>query len=388
MLLHILLFDKAYTVTQWVNYSELRARLRRRFSNPELDDTEFRTSSVLPTSLVARLHAESRIITQTRGTITITYSPKLLTRSLQPLADQTPATLFGVPMFYSNAFKGRVLRWLRAWVDNFHDLGQRRPLHLLPSAPAAYFDAASSKRLVSLRRAAGVFKAKLYQVHMPKPHGVKLPKSRSRVLGTDLDMGFGLWVWMLPFCITFVLDMLDWLQKLISGIKCLYASFIKALPWSKVQPPVAPKTPVFNLASLDAFVAGINPDVVPFTTSVANAGDGYVAWVWAQATVFPACRSRLNAHVPLDLASDTGSREQQLKQVPRGGVSVAAANDVQQLQDESLVAMLADWRELKLEREVWRSLDFILLNSAGLFNRRRYYTDFFEPSLFTSKVST
>lgn len=30
MLLHLLLFDKSYNLTYWVNYSELKAQLRRR----------------------------------------------------------------------------------------------------------------------------------------------------------------------------------------------------------------------------------------------------------------------------------------------------------------------------------------------------------------------
>lgn len=38
MLLHILLFDKSYNLTYWLNYSELKAQLRRRalMSQPQL----------------------------------------------------------------------------------------------------------------------------------------------------------------------------------------------------------------------------------------------------------------------------------------------------------------------------------------------------------------
>lgn len=49
---------------------------------------------------------------------------------------------------------------------------------------------------------------------------------------------------------------------------------------------------------------------------------------------------------------------------------------------------LADWRELKLEREVWRSLDFLSQSRQALAFRRRYYADLFEPAQMTSKVST
>lgn len=52
------------------------------------------------------------------------------------------------------------------------------------------------------------------------------------------------------------------------------------------------------------------------------------------------------------------------------------------------LSLLADWRELKLEREVWRSLDLLAMQTQLGGQRRRYYTDFFEPALLTSKVST
>lgn len=49
---------------------------------------------------------------------------------------------------------------------------------------------------------------------------------------------------------------------------------------------------------------------------------------------------------------------------------------------------LADWRELKLERETWRSLDFLNQSRRALAFRRRYYADLFSPTHMTSKVST
>jgi hypothetical protein len=40
LLLHILLFDKSYNLTYWLNYSELRAQLRRRYSVASSQDLE------------------------------------------------------------------------------------------------------------------------------------------------------------------------------------------------------------------------------------------------------------------------------------------------------------------------------------------------------------
>jgi heme/copper-type cytochrome/quinol oxidase subunit 1 len=47
-----------------------------------------------------------------------------------------------------------------------------------------------------------------------------------------------------------------------------------------------------------------------------------------------------------------------------------------------------DWRELKLEREVWRSLDMLNLSRQQLNFRKKYYADLFQPASITNKVST
>lgn len=50
-------------------------------------------------------------------------------------------------------------------------------------------------------------------------------------------------------------------------------------------------------------------------------------------------------------------------------------------------SFLMDWRELKLEREVWRSLDMLNLGQQAVYARRRYYTPLLEPAATLSKVS-
>jgi heme/copper-type cytochrome/quinol oxidase subunit 1 len=49
---------------------------------------------------------------------------------------------------------------------------------------------------------------------------------------------------------------------------------------------------------------------------------------------------------------------------------------------------LMDWRGLKLEREVWRSLDLLSQSRQSLTFRRKFYADLFEPTSVASKVST
>lgn len=46
-----------------------------------------------------------------------------------------------------------------------------------------------------------------------------------------------------------------------------------------------------------------------------------------------------------------------------------------------------DWRELKLERELWRSTDFLGQGLQTFLYRRRYYTNLFSPSTLVNKVS-
>jgi hypothetical protein len=56
-------------------------------------------------------------------------------------------------------------------------------------------------------------------------------------------------------------------------------------------------------------------------------------------------------------------------------------------QPAALPALWADWRELKLERELWRSLDLLGLSRQPAFFRRKYYANFFEPASLASRVS-
>jgi cytochrome c oxidase subunit 1 len=67
--------------------------------------------------------------------------------------------------------------------------------------------------------------------------------------------------------------------------------------------------------------------------------------------------------------------------------SIAAAGAVNNPGITGGSTCLADWRELKFEREVWRSLDFLHLGHSRLSYRRKYYANFFEPASTLSKLS-
>lgn len=82
MLLHILLFDRAYNVTYWVNYSELRAQLRRRFTAVEAAGTRAHRQSLNQTTLAARLASEPGVVTQARGQLLHQYAPRVGERAV------------------------------------------------------------------------------------------------------------------------------------------------------------------------------------------------------------------------------------------------------------------------------------------------------------------
>ena len=80
MLLHILLFDRAYSLTYWVNYSELRAHLRRRFTALETQTVEQRFDLSAETTLAVRLRGVSLLTENTRGQLLSHVAPHTTAR--------------------------------------------------------------------------------------------------------------------------------------------------------------------------------------------------------------------------------------------------------------------------------------------------------------------
>jgi hypothetical protein len=111
MLLHILLFDRAYSVTYWLNYSELRTRLRRRFHAVETPAAEFRTEMTGQTALGLRLHAHAPLIQQTRGQLVQQYAPQLSSRAAAAFdLSQAPFTALDIAREAAAALQTRAGR--------------------------------------------------------------------------------------------------------------------------------------------------------------------------------------------------------------------------------------------------------------------------------------
>jgi len=74
----------------------------------------------------------------------------------------------------------------------------------------------------------------------------------------------------------------------------------------------------------------------------------------------------------------------------RGDLEAPVANRLQSPAPRAAaldISAAADWRGLKLERELWRSSDFLGQGLQTFWHRRRYYTNLLSPSTLVNKVS-
>jgi hypothetical protein len=81
LLLHILLFDKSYNLTYWLNYSELKSQLRRRYQTVSNQDVSYHLNSD-NTLLGLRLATNSRNSDDLRYQLLGAESPKTQHSSL------------------------------------------------------------------------------------------------------------------------------------------------------------------------------------------------------------------------------------------------------------------------------------------------------------------
>lgn len=51
------------------------------------------------------------------------------------------------------------------------------------------------------------------------------------------------------------------------------------------------------------------------------------------------------------------------------------------------IELAQDWRSLKLEREVWRTVDMLTMAKQSGYYRKKYYSNFYDPASLVSKVS-
>jgi hypothetical protein len=85
MLLHVLLFDKSYNLTYWLNYSELKSFLRRRYQDSSRSVIDYRLNP--SSSLLAnRLATPSRGSLDLSGYVLQEHAPQLQTIDATPVA--------------------------------------------------------------------------------------------------------------------------------------------------------------------------------------------------------------------------------------------------------------------------------------------------------------
>lgn len=76
MLLHILMFDKSYSLTYWINYSETKAQLRRRYDEPRAEAMRYHTASQ-PSVMAWRFQLMGSETAKTRNLILKESAPAL-----------------------------------------------------------------------------------------------------------------------------------------------------------------------------------------------------------------------------------------------------------------------------------------------------------------------
>jgi hypothetical protein len=76
LLIHIIFFDRSYSVVQWLNYGELQTQLRRRIERVESLPTRY-SSVVADTALAWRLANPSQELLATRGLVLGEAAPTL-----------------------------------------------------------------------------------------------------------------------------------------------------------------------------------------------------------------------------------------------------------------------------------------------------------------------
>ncbi len=262
MLLHILLFDRAYNVTYWLNYSELRAQLRRRYTQVELPAAEFRTDLVNTSALGVRLHTG---MGGHRGALIQGYAPQL----------------------------------------------EARPYNLATSSTQG---------------------------------GIQAPGVASAAWGQALASR----VWSEVVCFG---DVLVGLVGILTHSRG--GNFFSPL----------------NSGKLAANVTMLDFSLTPNLEPSCHFGVGAAATTPTPLWVTP--------HGVGSSAATVSSGAQSLGSFVALPTQAGVRYDV-----------LQDWRELKLEREVWRSLDLLGLGRQSLAFRQKYYADLFEPASMTSKVSS
>jgi len=410
MLLHILLFDRAYNVTYWVNYSELKARLRRRYTAVEPQFVRFHERSD-DSVLALRLMADGATKLKVKGYLLSEEAPLLSAKSVDVwlyLSDKSlKECIFWVVGKVGVGASSLVCQVNAAFVGIWSNLAC-----IIKDEYRAFAQVSFSfaDRLLTMHD--GLFSSlqELGVSSLLYSTIKTLPSYRSDDLNPHLT----------TFDPASVYD-----RSLNAGIVGAKASSFRYLSSAEPMPlytalisPAGLKTDL--TPSLDVW--GIN-SVLSLSSSLSEAGviwDLSDEYFESQAVTKGNSRfwmSRLPA-LFLNLFFSTGEVYAQLRSCVLKNTlkPIQHLNQFFWLNQPLLVALRSqpvlpwsksydisfitndffvhsldyflDWRELKLEREVWRSLDMLNASRRQLNFRKKYYADLFEPASVTNKVST
>lgn len=440
LLLHILLFDRAYNTTYWVNYSETRGLLRRRYSMPSTQAARF---SVNPdnTVLAWRFINPSSAHAQLRSQILHEAAPQLTSPSnnifgLRTDVESFPSLIKGFqttenfnfaatlkPLLKSFSFVYRphstesmlLLAWCRCF--EFYLTAQSRVtlvlgelLSALGKVLSAFWeslvDTAEVAYYIWCNRAywqfgsmGGIFR------YTPAPEHVAAYGKRVAALHASWSISAfeqhvlacslfqfcesNLKLWWIALTLTpaehkkwYLASFKETWQSVEACQTLLLEAAVYAIFLRKALSKLWAQPKVFFLrggvawpeTSVPLVAAAPTKDSMPIRPPFDNlfAVNHVSDWRYS---VF--AKSWLN--LPLAEISTLG--DVLASQEPSLNPKFLTAG-------HATVEFWNDWRALKLEREVWRTVDMLSLAKQQLTFRKKFYADLFNPASLTNKVST
>jgi len=402
LLLHILLFDKAYNVTYWVNYSELRAKLRRRYHDVEPQSTRFHERAE-DSLLALRLMSDVSTKQKVKSFILFEEAPSLTNKNVDAWVLLKDTHVSVLILTSVNSVRIWFIDWfsflrvsLLSCIENFNFFFKNCTLNSLTS----------SYSNVDVK----TFFSKIFHTAIFVKHDSMLvdiyPNSNEKVyFSASFDKNFQP---LYPESNAY-LAISDFLGWNYGKIAILHRMGV-ASPAFLVENIFQKVCPSYNYTHIntlwetpDAYFelqTNLTVNKHKFFSRVFNKMLSTFVLI-NEALFFFTCKAYPTSFLKeytkvepwLSLKSDFCKLQESFLKDSKLTFFLPWSKkfkDFKLNQDISIFSFdyFLDWRELKLEREVWRSLDILNMSRQQLNFRKKYYADLFEPASITNKVSS
>jgi len=429
LLLHILLFDKSYNLTYWLNYSELKAQLRRRHQLVSTSDVEFR-EEVSKTLLAQRLAFFSDTSASQRSWLISAEAPRSLLAAGEWLGmlrqnfflQMTPASLSsiirGILLLLSDFFA-----WLNSSIayilfSTYAGLGDVLAALRNSEVPAAALNMGNflSATNVGLLDYWTFFLCNITSIpddlttscDSAKLLFAVIPTSEKNQLSfppflpdTLMPGGVDL-LWRRIFFqfqdfsfINFLRHMTQ--SKTLFGLNLVYLQVEQLFSSNAFSSIAVLAQPIIKLGNyylwwrLTSFSLYTNNAAYTQFVETSTAHSRISSVFNASASESLVSTSGLfyhNSYATAPAAAHLGFLNVGLYHPSYRSFNLNSRLYLQQYYS-SLLAFdyLNDWRTLKLERELWRSIDNLSTARKHWLLRKRYYANFHAPATLINKVS-